>query len=202
LLNRYQGPGNPLERRPTTEALQNSLGENHRKGSQNVTQRLGSLASERYRRRYAYEDSRHTHRHTYNKFSTGRFSPRKGIRGRYTSQSNGRYYAGDDSRQNFYRYDNSGPYRRTNVNQNDRIESPITSVIQDSRHLQAALQILGDEKRWLTPRDIAILSVEKFLIPFTPDLERLLSQELEFELAQTNSRVSRQNSRFGLRKWI
>ena len=202
LINRYKGPGNPSERRPTTEALQNSLGEQHRKVSQDVMQRLGSLASERYGGRHAYEDSRHPHRHAYNKFSTGRFSPRKGIRGRYTSQSNGRYYPRDESRHSFYGHNNSSPYKRTNVNQNGRIESPITSVIQSSRHLQAALQILGDEKRWLTPRDIAIISVEKFLIPFTPDLERLLSQELEFELAQTNSRVSRQNSRFGLRKWV
>ena len=200
--------GNNMERRPRTDALKNVLVENQRKrGSQQLSKRVGGLTFERYGGRHAYEDSRHPHRHaygpqSYNKFATGRYSPRKGIRGRYTSQSKDKYHSRDEHRDNLHGYNNSNAQRRTDVNESSRVASPITSAIQDSRHLQAALKILRDEKRWLTPRDIAILSIEKFLIPFTPDLERLLSQELEHELAQTNSRVSRQNSRFGLRKWI
>lgn len=73
--------------------------------------------------------------------------------------------------------------------------------VMDSRTLRVALNVLRQENRYMTPKEITRFALEQGMLDFRSDLGDCIGFELSVESQVPNSRITQVNCRYGLKDW-
>lgn len=103
--------------------------------------------------------------------------------------------------------DTSGADMITRASTPNQIDAPKQTSTQrprnvmDSRTLRVALNVLRQENRYMTPKEITRFALEQGMLDFRSDLGDCIGFELSVESQVPNSRITQVNCRYGLKDW-